>query len=138
MCHTKLNHSKCVNTGPSLEITKNEKLFIFSSKNFFLFCSKNKVVPDPRDEGKETVFTISGGGDGGVKDQDQDQDQDVASVSKTDNKSIGGGNVLSLQRKIQYFIKSTIGFIEIIVKPKSKSKSKSKVVIQRLGHRLML
>jgi len=51
--------------------------------------SKNKVVPDPRDEGKETVFTISGGGDGGVKDQDQDQDQDVASVSKTDNKSIG-------------------------------------------------
>ena len=65
------------------------------------------MVPDPRDEGKETVFTISGGGDGGVKDQDQDQDQDVASVSKTDNKSIGGGNVLSLQRKIQYFIKST-------------------------------
>jgi len=51
--------------------------------------SKNKVVPDPRDEGKETVFTISGGGDGGIKDQDQDQDQDVASVSKTDNKSIG-------------------------------------------------
>jgi len=50
--------------------------------------SKNKVVPDPRDEGKETVFTISGGGDGGVKDQDQDQDQDVASVTKTD-KSIG-------------------------------------------------
>ena len=53
------------------------------------------MVPDPRDEGKETVFTISGGGDGGIKDQDQDQDQDVASVSKTDNKSIGGGNVLS-------------------------------------------
>ena len=62
------------------------------------------MVPDPRDEGKETVFTISGGGDGGVKDQDQDQDQDVASVTKTD-KSIGGGHVISKNSfhcKIQY------------------------------------